>query len=78
MDRQRPLVLYCNCINYNRGDVIVRERYRNIDGVTKKVTTTTRIPNIAEKYFSYASKVDEFNRCHQDGLSLEKKIGTKD
>ena len=35
-------------------------------------------PKVGELYYSACAQVDRHNRCRQDDLNLEKKVGTKD
>ncbi len=37
---------------------------------------TVRQPQVCETYFSACAQVDRHNRCRQDDLNLEKKVGT--
>ena len=57
---------------------IYRHRWRMVDGVAKKITTSIDIPEVADAYFSAASKVYQHNRCRQDDLDIEKKFEVKE
>ena len=49
-----------------------------VDGTAKKVATSIDIPEVADAYFSAASKVDQHNRCRQDDLDIEKAFEVKE
>jgi len=43
-----------------------------------RVALTVRQPEIAQLYYGCCSQIDRHNRCRQDDLRLERKLGTPD
>ena len=60
------------------GSSIYRERWRRVGNESRRTTTETQIPSIAETYYMAASQIDRHNRCRQDDLKLEKKFLVKE
>lgn len=75
--RERPHFV-TTCGTTVPGDTIIRDRYRQMGPVARKITTTTEIPKVAETYYSVASQIDRHNRCRQHDLQLEKKFGVRE
>lgn len=44
----------------------------------QRVALTVRQPEVAELYYGCCSQIDRHNRCRQDDLRLERKLGTHD
>lgn len=62
------------------GIPLERVRWREMeDGAgAQRVALTVRQPEVAELYYGCCSQIDRHNRCRQDDLRLERKLGTHD
>jgi len=55
-----------------------RLRWRELEGGAQRVTVSVPQPVVAEIYYSCCAQIDRHNRCRQDDLRLEHKLGTHD
>jgi len=55
-----------------------RLRWRQLDGGAERVAVSMTQPEVAEIYYSCCAQIDRHNRCRQDDLRLEHKLGTHD
>jgi len=60
------------------GKPCERLRWRETPAGAHRVAVTVPQPEGAEIYYTCAAKIDQHNRCRQDDLRLEHKIGTHD
>lgn len=55
-----------------------RERIRQVGQRSERVVLTVPQPKTVELYYSCCAHIDRHNRCRQDDLRLEQKLGTHD
>ena len=55
-----------------------RQEYPAPNAETNMVELTIPQPITAELYYIACSQIDRHNRCRQESLDIEKKLGTKD
>jgi len=55
-----------------------RLRWRQLDGGAERVAVSVPQPEVAEIYYGCCAQIDRHNRCRQDDLRLEHKLGTHD
>ena len=55
-----------------------RLRWRELEGGAERVAVSVPQPDVAEIYYSCCAQIDRHNRCRQDDLRLEHKLGTHD
>ena len=55
-----------------------RLRWRQLDGGAERVAVSVTQPEVAEIYYSCCAQIDRHNRCRQDDLRLERRLGTHD
>jgi len=60
------------------GGAWERLRWRQVDGGAERVAVSEPQPEVAEIYYGYCAQIDRHNRCRQDDLRLEHKLGTRD
>jgi len=80
VDRERRYFI-TNSSSLEPGTIIERQRWRqldNPDGGAARMTTFTDQPKCVELYYSSCAMIDRHNRCRQDTLGIEKKLGTLD
>jgi hypothetical protein len=80
VDRERRYFV-SNTSSLQPGNIIERQRWRQLDseeGGAARTTTLTEQPKCVELYYSACAMIDRHNRCRQDTLGIEKKIGTLD
>ena len=52
--------------------------WRQLDGGDERVAVSVTQPEVPEIYYSCCAQIDGHNRCRQDDLILEHKLGTQD
>ena len=80
VDRERRYFI-SNSSSLEPGMTIERQRWRQLDGPeggAARTTTLTDQPKCVELYYSSCAMIDRHNRCRQDSLGIEKKLGTLD
>jgi len=60
------------------GGARERLRWRQVDGGAERVAVSVPQPEVAEIYYGFCAQIDRHNRCRQDDLRLEHKLGTHD
>eukprot|EP00170_Pyropia_yezoensis_P001688 contig_7251_g1692 len=58
------------------GDPHERLRYRQIYCKAERLPLTLRLPRVVQEYYECCAMIDRHNRCRQDDLRLEHKLGT--
>ena len=81
MDRNRRYFIFTGGLMekwrmYTRTQLMQEDPDLNAD--TNIVELTIPHPIKAELYYSACGKIDRHNRCRQESLDIEKKLGTKD
>lgn len=81
MDRDRRYFI-ASASSLDEGEPYNRFRWRQVDvednAPPTRVQLTIPQPKAAELYYSACGMIDRHNRCRQDDLSIEKKLGTLD
>lgn len=78
VDRERRYFIASASSN-QPGTPYERLRWRETEeGGAQRVSLIVRQPRVAEIYYGCCSQIDRHNRCRQDDLRLEKKLGTHD
>lgn len=80
VDRERRYFI-SNSSSLEPGTTIERQRWCQLDGPeggAARTTTLTDQPKCVELYYSSCAMIDRHNRCRQDSLGIEKKLGTLD
>jgi len=55
-----------------------RLRWRQLDAGEERVAVSVPQPDVAEIYYGCGAQIDRHNRCRQDDLRLDHKLGTHD
>ena len=61
-----------------RGVPYSRYRWRQTISGPRRVNIEVEQPKVVEKYYATCAAIDQHNRCRQDDLQLERKIGVSD
>ena len=77
MERERRYFISTTS-HAEEGAAYHRIRWRQTEAGAKRVKLTVPQPKVCEIYYSACAQIDRHNRCRQDDLDLEKKVGTKD
>lgn len=77
VDRERRYFIASTSTS-SPGAPCERVRWRQVGDHAERVTLTVPQPEVAEVYYATCAQIDRHNRCRQDDLRLEHKLGTHD
>jgi Transposase IS4 len=77
LDRNRQFFIATTSTTLE-GRPYSRTRWRQLEKGPARVDLVVPQPEVAEMYYSTCAQIDRHNRCRQDDLMLERKIGTHD
>lgn len=77
VDKDRRYIIATSSSSFS-GAPWTRVCWREEEGDAQRVPLSVPQPEVAEVYFGYCAPIDRHNRCGQDDLQLERKLGTDD
>ena len=77
VDRERRYFISTTSTSLD-GSPYVRYCWRQMEGGPKRIEIKVRQLQVCEIYYNCCAQIDRCNRCRQDDLNIEKKIGTHD